>query len=32
LSAEQKVQILNGNPKKVIPALAKWDTAGTAPR
>jgi hypothetical protein len=28
LSAEDKMAIINGNPKKVIPALARWDTTG----
>ena len=30
LSDAEKIAIINGNPKKVIPALARWDTAGVA--
>ena len=29
LSQEDKIKIFNENPKKVIPAMAKWDTAGS---
>ena len=25
LSQAEKIQIMNGNPKKVFPAMAKWD-------
>jgi hypothetical protein len=32
LSQEDKIAILNGNPKRVIPALGKWDTAGAGAR
>jgi hypothetical protein len=28
LSEAEKIQIMNGNPKKIFPALAKWDPAG----
>jgi hypothetical protein len=29
LSEADKIQILNGNPKKVFPTLARWDSAST---
>jgi hypothetical protein len=30
LSDQERIEIINTNPKKVFPALAKWDTASTS--